>query len=433
MNKEDLFIGFGNLDEDLLRRSEQGGQNMNKKRNISKIVKYGSIAACLVVVLGVGIGAFVKTSIINQEPEKTIVVDNTGVEENDVPSIDQERFIAIDTLLASADGSQSQQAMKGCKVQIDKYTAVYEAVASVSSEQLEKSMGKEVEANEETYYVSGHNDLQYIIRKTAGTYLLWKFMYFESDEYPFKDVLSLIYDVHSEQDIKEVYVKPSDVDNTDEGKALQLEIGNVSITDSDSITSLYKVLNSLTCYGPENWDRINYGQDDGGMLNAVRNARYLTFSMANGCKLDSLKYTAVSGTFYEYGGVAYNELRKEQKDVIEEILNIDCSISEQQETEQRVSESEVNTEIQNAPADESTYQEASDYSAELTDLQNRITQAMINKELPFVTSCGIYENPDRVKTVVNTEDEDLLAKLRAFDTTGELLEIVYSSRANGLE
>ena len=238
MNKEDLFIGFGNLDEDLLRRSEQGGQNMNKKRNISKIVKYGSIAACLVVVLGVGIGAFVKTSIINQEPEKTIVVDNTGVEENDVPSIDQERFIAIDTLLASADGSQSQQAMKGCKAQIDKYTAVYAAVASVSSEQLEKSMGKEVEANEETYYGSGHNDLQYIIRKTAGTYLLWKFMYFESDEYPFKDVLSLIYDVHSEQDIKEVYVKPSDVDNTDEGKALQLEIGNVSITDSDSITSL---------------------------------------------------------------------------------------------------------------------------------------------------------------------------------------------------
>ena len=58
---------------------------------------------------------------------------------------------------------------------------------------------------------------------------------------------------------------------------------------------------------------------------------------------------------------------------------------------------------------------------------------MTNNELPFVISCGIYENPDRVMVRVNTEDEELLARLRDFDTTGELLEIVYSSGSAVLE
>ena len=88
---------------------------------------------------------------------------------------------------------------------------------------------------------------------------------------------------------------------------------------------------------------------------------------------------------------------------------------------------------QDVPVDEKTYQEAKEYSTELADLQNRISEAMMNKELPFVTSCGIYENPDRVLVRVNTTDEDLIAKLRAFDSTGKLLEIEYSEHTAVLE
>jgi hypothetical protein len=52
---------------------------------------------------------------------------------------------------------------------------------------------------------------------------------------------------------------------------------------------------------------------------------------------------------------------------------------------------------------------------------------MGNGELPFVIESSIYENPDRLHVVVTTDDEDLINKLKAYDTTEELLEIEYRS------
>ena len=120
-----------------------------------------------------------------------------------------------------------------------------------------------------------------------------------------------------------------------------------------------------------------------------------------------------------------------EKTAVEKILNIelpyetDNSVTGQNK-ESDSNELEESRETQDVPIDEGAYQEAREYSAELTDLQNRISQAMMNNELPFVTSSAIYENPDRIHVRVNTTDEDLIAKLQAFDTTGKLLEIEYS-------
>ena len=47
-------------------------------------------------------------------------------------------------------------------------------------------------------------------------------------------------------------------------------------------------------------------------------------------------------------------------------------------------ENEIDSTVVDVPVDETNYSDARDYSAELMDLQNRITQAMINKELPFI-------------------------------------------------
>mgnify|MGYP007101923440 CR=1 FL=1 len=83
--------------------------------------------------------------------------------------------------------------------------------------------------------------------------------------------------------------------------------------------------------------------------------------------------------------------------------------------------------IEDSAVDENVNSEARIYSSEILDLQNRISTAMSNNELPFVISSAILESPDRILVTVNTTDEALINQLKAFDTTGKLLEIEYSA------
>lgn len=236
-------------------------------------------------------------------------------------NIEKEQYVEIDSLLASAD--ISEEILTICKVQIGTYQAVFEGVLSVSGEQLEESIGKQIENETNSYYVSGHEDLQYIIRRDeSGTYSLWKFQSFESSEYSYSDVMTMIYNINSAEDIETIISEPANMDNSDDGVRMQKEIGTLTISDADKIDALYRILISLTCYGSDNWERIDYGASDSGMLKSVQLGRYLTLSLGNGCKVDGLKYTGVSGMFYEYSGIAYEKLSLKDKEAVELILEI---------------------------------------------------------------------------------------------------------------
>ena len=153
MNKEDLFEGFGTLDDDLLKRSEHGGKTMKKGRKFGGCLKYGSIAACLVVALGVGM----------------FFLDNTQKNPEVVP----ESYVNISMLLASNAGGEEQNLEIGV-VEIEKYSAHYYKVASVESDILKESTGGEVDGTESWYRVSGHKDMQYLIfcNNTRSNFLL---------------------------------------------------------------------------------------------------------------------------------------------------------------------------------------------------------------------------------------------------------------------
>ena len=69
----------------------------------------------------------------------------------------------------------------------------------------------------------------------------------------------------------------------------------------------------------------------------------------------------------------------------------------------------------------------------ITELQAKISEAMRNGTLPFVSSSAVYENPYRLQVTVSSNAEDDLAKLKAFDTIGGALQIVYDPGSMSVE
>lgn len=63
----------------------------------------------------------------------------------------------------------------------------------------------------------------------------------------------------------------------------------------------------------------------------------------------------------------------------------------------------------------------------LTDLQTRISEGMISKELDFVVVSALREDTNRLHLTVTTQDPALLDKLQALDSLGGALEIEYTS------
>lgn len=61
----------------------------------------------------------------------------------------------------------------------------------------------------------------------------------------------------------------------------------------------------------------------------------------------------------------------------------------------------------------------------LTELQAKISQSMMNKELPFVVSSGVYERGNRIQVRVTTRDEAELEKLFALDVLGDAIIAEY--------
>ena len=66
----------------------------------------------------------------------------------------------------------------------------------------------------------------------------------------------------------------------------------------------------------------------------------------------------------------------------------------------------------------------------LTDLQNKISKKMIDKEFTFVTTSVVMEDNNNIKVTVISSDENDLNKIKVLDTIGGAIEIQYNE--NGM-
>lgn len=269
------------------------------------------------------------------ENEKHHWVNSLDASNDEQTLTSQEDFVPIADLFAGSNAGNSIEdlVVMYVKIPIEEYTGVYEKISSAESAVLSKNIGRNVSGETDWYYVSGHTDMQYLIRCENQEYSLWKFMCFDCDEYPYKDVLELVYQIDSADMISEIEVRPPKMDNTDGGKAIQEKIGTLEITDRADVDTIYQILSSMTCYGSDHWDLIDYGAADAPVdaepsHRAVLLGRYLSIITDYGNEIDGLKYTAVSNMFYEFSGIAYNQLTGEQAESIYEILGITDSVEE---------------------------------------------------------------------------------------------------------
>lgn len=330
MKKEELLDAIGNIRSETVERNSRKSQEIRAQRRGS----WGRWAAAAAVAVMAGAGLFSYRHFLPREDGAVQEWKGDGqlLYSREAPfGGDWEKpeekapFVEVSTLLAhSGSGNTMEElALRMVQVNLGQYGAQYEEVAAISSEALEKARGEALEEEEDWYRLSGHEDLQYLIHASEQGDTLWKFGWFLSEEYPYRDVLHYIYDVDSGDDIRAVLLTAADMDNSDAGKKLQEEIGEYEIRDQEALKQLYDILCSMTCYGQNRWDLINYGGNDEGMVESVRAGRYLAIETDKGIVIDALKYTAVSGMFYEYCGVAYSRLSAEEKATVDRLFRIE--------------------------------------------------------------------------------------------------------------
>ena len=357
MKKEDLLKAMSEIDSELIRSSEY-------KKQPKGWIKWAAMAAGLALVLFVvtkvdispqqsggqsaevkssetgrnsqsggngQIGEASQTGKINDGASQVAKVEqeqenkqNTGNAQEDGALAEVgDAFVDIDALLASkeSNGVFQESSLAISMMEINGCTAVYECIFGLTQDELKECLGTQLEGTN-WHYVKGHRGIQYLIEKNDNEYQLLKFLYCESENYSYKDILEDMYGVMSYKDIAKIIVEPSTINNTDEGKKLQEKIGTKEITEESQIQAFYEMLSSRACYGADNWDMIETGGDTGsGMVDAVTQVRYLTIETVNK-EVFEIKYTALSDMFYQYMGVAYEPLSKEQAATMEDMLGI---------------------------------------------------------------------------------------------------------------
>lgn len=275
------------------------------KKKLGPLFAKVLVAACICIVVGLGYNYLHPTSIES-------VIGNGSFTQ-----VDMEAVMTI--------------------TEVDDYKAIYERVPAEKF-RLKLFVGEEYTCVDSVkwYRVKGYENLKYLIQEdTNGEFSLWQFDSFQMQEgetYTYGDVLRLIYNVDSADDIVSITTSPFNADNTDAGKAMQAEVGTHTYTDKEDILAFYNVVKNVICYGvtdenPADNTRFTYSfsVQDGHKLVAkdgIYGTRCISIEFVDGTVLDSWKYSALSGSFFEYGSIFTEPMDESDVYILNDIFGI---------------------------------------------------------------------------------------------------------------
>lgn len=212
-------------------------------------------------------------------------------------------------------------------------TAHYEQV-QVQNDKLNQYMGSEyLSTDTATWYTAdGFESLKYLIRKDSDESLtLWKFYAFET-ACTYGDILSVIYGVESADDIVSITTSPLKANNTDKGLAIQKSVGTHRYKNRSDIEEFYNIVRDVVCLGIErdhisDETRFSYSFSTGSADKltsgeSTYGTRCISLEIEDGTVLDSWKYSALSGSFFEYGGICTEPLRESDVYALNDIFGI---------------------------------------------------------------------------------------------------------------
>ena len=300
MKKEKLYEVLGEIDDNYINDAHL----TTKKKSRPVWIKWGAMAACLCLVLVGGI-------LINTLRPTDFHAMVTGGSVNSTLTI---TTLEIEGRLA-------------CYAQLD-----------IDSSRLERYVGEQYLAEDVRiwYYPKESGNLKYLIQKdSAGVLSLWSFNSFymeEGETHTYGDVLSIIYGVNSPNSIVSITTSPSKANNTDAGIAIQKKIGTQTYTSREDIEAFFSVVWDVVCYGADSESKADnnrftysFSTDSSDKLTSGESTygtRHVKIEFVDGSILDSWQYSALSGSFYEYGGIFTEPLSDEAVFVINDIFGI---------------------------------------------------------------------------------------------------------------
>ena len=301
MSKNSVIDSVGRIGEDMVQEVEA-----LRRRKRPGWMKWAAVAACLCVALG---GWFLYDALFPPD---------------------------FYTMISSGT-TTSMTPLYFANINVDGWSACYYE-GSTASHKLEPYVG-ELYLEEDSmswYRPKGTTNLEYLIQKDSdGTLSLWYFASFnmgDGETHTYGDILRVIYGVESPDDIVSITTSPTKSNNTNEGIAIQKIVGTHTYTDREDIEAFFDVVWDVVCYGTygeseADENRFTYSFSTNSTNKVVSGedtygTRCIEIEFADGSTLNSWMYSALSGSFYEYGMVYTEPLAEEDVAVLNELFGI---------------------------------------------------------------------------------------------------------------